>query len=224
MTDEARLVFVNAVHYIAQFDGQKPIVRRAGGIATRGQIRDVVYGLTDEGFAEWEKMIDQTNRRRAEMIEAIKVRQANGEEIADWEAGMLVADPIEWDRGRMLEYAVPDTLRAEFGEDWDAYIAHYTSNMPYLYPTEGTYVTPLVVDEDAKALGIANDDIAILDQCVEMLESGENVDVAKRILARYTNEDHGDPAAWRRWLDGNRDRLFFTETGGFKWMVNTIGG
>jgi hypothetical protein len=77
--------------------------------------------------------------------------------------------------------------------------------------------TRIAIDDDAKALGLANRDPALLDRCVEMLAKGDRPDVARRILERYTDQKHGaDAAAWRKWLDANRSRLYFTDTGGFR--------
>jgi hypothetical protein len=80
--------------------------------------------------------------------------------------------------------------------------------------------TRIAVDEDAKTLGIANRDLALLDRCVEMLAKGDRPEAAARILERYTDQKHGkDAAAWRKWLDASRSRLFFTDTGGFRFRL-----
>jgi hypothetical protein len=78
----------------------------------------------------------------------------------------------------------------------------------------------VVIDEDAKALGVANSDPKLLETCVAMLEKGDRKEVAAKILGRYTDQKHGaDAAAWRKWLDANRARLYFTDTGGFRFRV-----
>jgi hypothetical protein len=92
-------------------------------------------------------------------------------------------------------------------------------------PGKGTASRPekntrIAIDEDAKALGLANRDPALLVRCVEMLEKGDRSEVARRILERYTDQKHGgDAAAWRKWLDANRSRLYFTDTGGFRFLM-----
>jgi hypothetical protein len=78
----------------------------------------------------------------------------------------------------------------------------------------------IAIDEDAKALGIANRDPALLEKCVSMLEKGDRKDLAQRLLERYTDQKHGaDAAAWRRWLEVSRSRLYFTDTGGYRFRV-----
>ena len=55
-----------------------------------------------------------------------------------------------------------------------------------------------------------------------MMEKGEDEAVTGRILAeRYTLKRFSTPTQWRQWFDKNRNNMFFTEAGGFKWLVNT---
>jgi hypothetical protein len=46
--------------------------------------------------------------------------------------------------------------------------------------------------------------------------------MAKRILLRYTKtsfDDFPDAKTWAAWLKQNRDRLYFSEGDGYKWIV-----
>ena len=52
-----------------------------------------------------------------------------------------------------------------------------------------------------------------------MLEQGDRPDLARRLLRRYTTEDFADAEGWRSWLEKHRRRLFFTDVGGFKFVV-----
>ena len=51
--------------------------------------------------------------------------------------------------------------------------------------------------------------------------TGEEVDKAKRVLTRYTLCRFATPQEWRDWYETNKDRIFFTESGGWFFMVNT---
>ena len=51
MTAEAKLVFVNAIHYISKFDGQAPIARREPGASTRNRIEDALARISEKGYA-----------------------------------------------------------------------------------------------------------------------------------------------------------------------------
>jgi hypothetical protein len=76
-----------------------------------------------------------------------------------------------------------------------------------------------VVDEDVKNLCLSNRKVEILDRCVRMLEEGDRSELALRILRRYTTENLQDASAWRAWLEEGRGRLFFTDVGGYKFLV-----
>ena len=52
-----------------------------------------------------------------------------------------------------------------------------------------------------------------------MLEKKDKPDRALRLLQRYTNEKFDTAAEWRKWLDQNRSRLFFSDVGGYKFFV-----
>ena len=106
-----------------------------------------------------------------------------------------------------------------FGTDEKAYAEYYDSNKDYFYGGEGMYV--LTVDEDVKSLGIPNNDQRLLETAIGMLEKGQDVEKANRILNRYTLCRFTTPGEWRQWYETNKDRLFFTEAGGWLFLVNT---
>lgn len=54
-----------------------------------------------------------------------------------------------------------------------------------------------------------------------MLEEGMDVEKANRILKRYTLCRFVSPGEWRNWYETYKDRLFFTESGGWLFLVNT---
>ena len=114
-------------------------------------------------------------------------------------------------------YAVdPARQFAQFGTDEEKYARYYDENAPYFYGGSGT----LVVDEDAKAWGIPNNDKRLIEKAISCLEQGVETERAQRVLARYTLCGFTDPADWRRWYDRYGDKLFFTEAGGWFFMVD----
>jgi hypothetical protein len=108
-------------------------------------------------------------------------------------------------------------------EQNDGYLFWATNEKPESKPAESRPTGPatrIAIDEDALALGIANNDPALLERCVAMLEKGEKTDRAVRLLERYTDQKLGaDAGAWRKWLDANKNGLYFTDTGGFRFRV-----
>jgi hypothetical protein len=120
-------------------------------------------------------------------------------------------------------------LKREFGDDVppqakesrDARRAWYLSIRPYLYHEGDPWTGRFVIDQDAKALGIPNYDVKLLERCVSDLEHGTEVARADRLLARYTEEDFTTPAKWRSWLNANEKRLFFSDTFGYKFRLDS---
>ncbi|HWB13139.1 MAG TPA: hypothetical protein VG826_28195 [Pirellulales bacterium] len=111
----------------------------------------------------------------------------------------------------------PKSLREEFGTDSDRYVKYYQDNLEYLHPGEHGFE----VDDEVKQLGVSNRQIELLDRCVKMLEDRDHAELAQRILKRYTTENFKEPAQWRAWLEQHRERLFFTDAGGYKFLVNS---
>jgi hypothetical protein len=111
----------------------------------------------------------------------------------------------------------PAHLRVKFGEVVEKYAAYYRENLEYLHPTGTDHVVD--VDEDVKALGVSNRKVELLETCIAMLERSDRPELALRVLKRYTTEDFAEARQWRSWLTAHRGRLFFTDAGGFKFLV-----
>ena len=80
----------------------------------------------------------------------------------------------------------------------------------------------LVVDEDAKALGVAIDGDAVAR--LEPLLAGENAATAVAVLRRLVPEgpQDDDAAAWRSWLSQLRDFLFWSEYAGYVFLIDPL--
>jgi len=117
-----------------------------------------------------------------------------------------------------MEQVLPEDLRKKFGLDADKYAAYYKENFEFLYP-KGERPTQFVIDEDVKAVGPSNRRVELLDRCVTKLEKKQRADLALRLLKRYTKENFETAPQWRKWLDQNRSRLFFSDVGGYKFFV-----
>jgi hypothetical protein len=165
MTEPARQLFINCIHYIAQFDGQLPLVR------TQSSHRDNALRL-------------------AALITRIK------------------------DESFFSSTFGPE-LQTRFKGDPDGLVQHYLTDYELIY-RDRTYK----IDTDLKDLGIAsNRQIETLERLIALLEDGEKGPLAKTLLDRYTQERFSTPAQWRTWFGSNRDRLFFSDVGGYKFYV-----
>jgi hypothetical protein len=84
----------------------------------------------------------------------------------------------------------------------------------------------LVVDEDLRALGAANDSPEFFDSALTALgRGGEEQTRARRLLNRYAPEGPGADAtaeAWRAWWKENRAYLFFCEMGDYHWYLDPL--
>lgn len=220
MTEEAQAVLANAIVYISQFAGQTPVVRKyEANIATREYIKEVRYLATRTAWQESEKMQREFEQPSLEKKAKAQAKQARGEKLTDEEAMYLDYEPMEPRSYADFLKWYQEGLFDRFGEDESAYLRYYDDNRDYFYGGEGAY--NLVVDEDVKSLGIPNNDLRLLDAAISLLEKEQEVEKANRILTRYTLCRFTTPQEWRDWYETNKSRLFFTEAGGWLFMVNT---
>jgi hypothetical protein len=219
MTPEACTVLANAIVYISRFAGQGVIARKyEDRIATREYLKELKYLCTRESYEERLKGDDEFYRQMQDAREKATEKQAKGEKLNATEQ-------------RMLNFSRPPVMTFEeyvkryqkdffhlFGTDSEAYIAFYDENRDYFY-SFGFY--HLELDEDVKSLGIPNNDARLLDEAIKLWETGKDPEKARRLLARYTLADFPSPGEWRAWFEANRERLFFTEAGGWLFLVNS---
>jgi hypothetical protein len=93
----------------------------------------------------------------------------------------------------------------------------FTANMEYIRMDEENRWT---IDDDARALGISNRSFDLLETCIDQVDGDTDEAVrARRLLERYTGESFGDADGWRGWYREHRDRLYFTDTGGYLFRV-----
>lgn len=224
MTEEAQKVFANAVVYMSKHQ-DPPITRkwndrRANREYLMEKIEYSKKSTYERRCHDDSIFYAQANQMYADAL----AKQAKGEELTAKEKTIL-------SYGKMPDYertTYADFLKRyagdyydRFGEDEDKYIAYFKDNHDYFYSLPTFY--KIEVDEDAKAWGIPNNDIRLIEKAVACLEKGEEVDRANRVLERYTLCEYTEPAQWRNWLDTYRDKIFFTESGGWLFMVNEPG-
>lgn len=220
LTTEAQTVLANAIVYISQFAGQKPIARKyVSGIATREYLKEKKFYATRKGWQESEQRQREFEQRLLNIKANALAKQKRGKKLTQEEEMYLDYEP-----NTPLTYAEflqenQKELYPRFGEDEAAYLRYYDENRDYFYGGEGIY--HLVIDEDVKSIGIPNNDLRLLETAIDMLGREEEADKARRILHRYTLCRFETPQEWRMWYESNKNRLFFTETGGWLFMVDT---
>ena len=219
MTEEAKNVFANAIVYISQFAGQTPIARKYRGMATREFVGWNAFNSSDKAYRESLKFQESLNKSMEELKQKAMEKRARGEKLERYEEIHL-----KWEYSKPLTY--DEYLQKEFGDlyllfgtDEKGYWDYFTNNYPYFIPKNGT--STFLSDEDVRSLGIPTNDIRLLDKAISLWETGEDITKARRLLTRYTLCRFGTPEDWRAWYETNEKRLFFTEAGGWVFMVNT---
>ncbi|MBN1346460.1 MAG: hypothetical protein JXQ73_27475 [Phycisphaerae bacterium] len=97
----------------------------------------------------------------------------------------------------------------------EALVKYYEDNFELIYKDQ-TYL----IDEDLKALGLkSNRKVETLERVIQSLTDEKSAPAAKRVLARYVAVSLDSPEAWKKWFDENRDRIYFTDIGGYKFRV-----
>lgn len=217
LTENAKLALINAIHYIAPFKGAKQITRKIKGTQLREYLREQQWTVSDQGSAAWLAYLEESAKKQREHVKKIQAKKDAGKELTEMENMMLQMPERKETRVWTIRHE-PQEMKDKHGENWSAYENRYKENMDYFYAIEGEWYK-IAVDEDAKALGIPNSDIKLLEKAVKMLKKGDRSEMAKRILTRYTKESFETAAEWAKWLKTNRKNLYFSEGDGYKWIV-----
>jgi hypothetical protein len=92
---------------------------------------------------------------------------------------------------------------------------YFRDNLEWVYCSKG-----LRIDDELKSLGIdSNRKVESLQRLIDLLEDAQRGALARQLLGRYTDRSFETAAQWRQWLDENRNRLFFSDVGGYKFFV-----
>ena len=219
MTEEAKAVFANAICYIAQFKGKGMLVRKYNDrIATREYIKELTYLATMEPYEERVRWAEEANAEGVKKQAEARAKKARGEKLTNGDKYYLNFKPQKpMTLGQYLQRYEKEAYEI-LGEDLGAYPKYYSENRDYFYGGKGSYV--LTVDEDCKAWGIPNNDKRLLEKAISCLEKGEETDRAQRILDRYTMCTFETPEEWRTWYDTYQKKIFFTESGGWVFMID----
>ena len=200
MTQAGRDVFANAIVYAAKFKGKRVIAKKFNeNIPTRKDATAWIPFLLDK--ARWK----QTEESNAQVL-------ASGMELRD----PSFFQPKSY--GDFVKEQYP-ALYPVLGADPNEYVRFYTINHPYLRPSEDGYT--LAVDDDLRSLFLPIDSVSTLEKAAELwAEGGIEAEKGKRILNRYTLCRFETPAEYQTWIADNRDKLFFTEAGGYVWLID----
>jgi len=222
MTEEAQQVFANAIVYMKQFNGAELIAKKMKNVSMRDD--HLFYKNRDLNLAKFEEYKNQWLKYKAKDIarkKELETKKANGETLNKFQQSFLDKMPMVPTLETWLEKQIGKAAYNEFGTNMAAYLKALNSNIEYYTHLEGEYYPEL--DKDVQSLGVSNRKIEFLDAVIPMLKKGnKKATLAKSLLSRYTNESFKTYSEWSNWLNTNRDKLFYTESGGDKWLVNTL--
>ncbi|TNJ46961.1 hypothetical protein KFZ70_05915 [Tamlana fucoidanivorans] len=226
MTEEAKKVFANAVHYMSKFKGQKIIAKKTEQlIFTRKYIDQIKYYLTEEAYQEYIQVIREFHDKNEEERTNAIAKKERGETLTSEEEQLVNRAPrprqpdISWE-----EYIKKfmGNFHEQFGNDVTAYTEYLDENIEYIGFEKDKGYYGMVVDEDVKSLKVSTRKLELLSTCIDLLKKGEQDELVTKILNRYTEENFETADEWQNWFDTNKNKLFFTEAGGYKWLVNTL--
>jgi hypothetical protein len=69
----------------------------------------------------------------------------------------------------------------------------------------------------------SNRELETLQRLIELLDDSGQAPAAHKALGRYTRESFETPGEWQTWFKTNRDRTFFTDVRGYKFLVRPEG-
>lgn len=223
MTEEGKKVFVNTVAYMSQFDGRTPIARKYNDrMATTDDAREQIAGVSRESYDSYVLSLTEGNTRNAAIRQRLESKKTAGEMLTKEEEQELQFAGRDqkidtWEdflRRRMGKWS------ERFGTDVVAYRAFMEENMGYIYCNPDAFFS-WEIDEDVQQIGISNHEVKLLEVCVAMLQKNDRPELASRVLQRYTGENFPDAQAWNNWLSKNKSKLFFSETNGYRFVVDT---
>jgi len=226
MTEEAKKVFVNAVAYMKQFDGRTPIARKYNDrMATTDDVRNIMQWATKKYWQLSVEEMKKFNEQTKVQLKKLEDKKAAGMTLTDNETQMLTifrtAPPAPVKSWEAYLKGLMGPLAKRFGTDAPAFQKYMKDNMDFMYcDPKGFY--SYQVDEDVKKLKVSNHNTRLIETCIKMLKDNREPELALRVLKRYTTEDFATAAQWEAWYGQNKGRLFFTETGGYKFLINTI--
>jgi hypothetical protein len=110
---------------------------------------------------------------------------------------------------------IPDDITEKFIGDPNGLVKYYKDNIEFIYKDR-----QFRVDSELKSLGLhSNREVATLERLISLLKDASHAEIARRLLARYTSESFSQPEQWQLWFDENKDRIYFTDVGGYKFLV-----
>jgi len=126
-----------------------------------------------------------------------------------------VINRISGDKKEFFTRTFPPELWGKYGSDPDGLVQYYRENLEFVYRDK-----VFRIDRELKLLGIdSNRSLDTLGRLIGLLQDETHADTARNLLGRYTNQSFESAEEWQSWFDSKRDRIYFSDVGGYKFLV-----
>ena len=223
MTEEGKKVFVNTVAYMSEFNGKAPIARKYNDrMATTDDVKEIVVSATKEKYEEYVQFMKDFNEQGRKRKLELENKVASGQILTSEEKESMsyIGQEAPIDSYESYLKSKMGKLAGKFGSDASSFQKYMKENFAYVYCDPNGFFS-YEIDEEAKQIGFPNHEVRFLEACIERLKKNEEPKLALKMLKKYTAEDFNSATDWSSWLAKNKKKLFFTETGGYKFLVNT---
>jgi hypothetical protein len=126
-----------------------------------------------------------------------------------------IINRISGDKKEFFTRTFPPELWEKYGSDPDGLVQYYRENLEFTY-----WNRVFRIDSELKALGVdSNRSLDTLERLIGFLQDDTHADTARHLLTRYTNQSFQSADDWKRWFGDKKDRIFFSDVGGYKFLV-----
>jgi hypothetical protein len=126
-----------------------------------------------------------------------------------------IINRISEDRKQFFLGQFPQELYEKYKSDPNGLAQYFRTNLEWVYRDK-----VFRVDEELKALGVdSNRRLQTLERLIALLDDPSRAEPATTLLRRYATVSFDTPQQWRQWIETHRSRIFFTDVGGYKFMV-----
>jgi hypothetical protein len=126
------------------------------------------------------------------------------------------------DMKRLEWYLSDDTYKQLRGKSLEQAREWFKETGPYLRADKQGR---LVVDPDAREFGVPPAGPEFFAKAIAALSEPDRAALARKLLVRYAPDGPGEKAravVWKTWAESNRPYLFFSDTGGYRWLLDSL--
>lgn len=120
-------------------------------------------------------------------------------------------------------YLSPETMKGLEGKDQQQIEAWYSEVKPFIHADSKGKLT---VDEEARSFGVSPASAEFFEKAIDVLDKDDaGAAIARQLLGRYAaigpaNDESAE--AWRDWWTKNKDYLFFSDAGWYRWYIDPL--